>query len=366
MTYVEKSRIVTVTLGRPFSIADDDIDVPLPSNDDETSVGSASTPNGPVGEQRHPRISPFLHLIKMRIKLSHVHQSLYTSARTRDLAAEEKMALRSQLMAEMKAWRSDISHLSFSANVESHSSLSCFDFKEWYEVLYHTTVLTIFRPSPALPHDSHVFHDESTLRILWEASRATILGYKTVLRARRLNYSWVCLYTVFMAGLANIYSIARIARTYVAGLNSFLPPILLATSDCRDCSNVLMAICERWDDARTSCEVFDRLANGALTCLLSAHHSFTSASHAASAATLHCTTQAARHLSPNLSTAEPAEASSMGATAYHDGIGLQTSDDSDTFEGMFLALQATAQEYGYGPTNEVTMSLDHHWFPSFL
>lgn len=91
-----------------------------------------------------------------------------------------------------------------------------------------------------------------------------IARYTEVMRARRLNYSWITLYTIFMAGLANVYSVGRCARRRSQGVAAFLPSYLEVVVVFRDCSNMLTAICERWDDVRSSCEVFNRLSVSAL------------------------------------------------------------------------------------------------------
>ncbi|KAJ5080818.1 fungal-specific transcription factor domain-containing protein [Penicillium angulare] len=125
----------------------------------------------------------------------------------------------------------------------------------------------LFRPSTTFPamegHESDEEADD-VLRLIWESSRQVLAKYFDLLRSRHLNYSWVCLYTIFMAGLANVYSIGCCAQRWKRGILAFLPSYLDVVSDIRDCSNILTAICEKWDDARGSCDIFNQLSMSAL------------------------------------------------------------------------------------------------------
>jgi hypothetical protein len=74
-----------------------------------------------------------------------------------------------------------------------------------------------------------------------------------------------------MAGLTNVYSVGQWARRRKLDPGSFLPPCSDVMTDIKNCSNILTAICERWDDARQSCEIFSRLSDSAFKELFRAH-----------------------------------------------------------------------------------------------
>jgi hypothetical protein len=109
---------------------------------------------------------------------------------------------------------------------------------------------------------------DDVLQIIWNSSRQVLSHYFDLLRDRHLNYSWVCLYTIFMAGLANMYGVGCCSQRRKRGIIAFLPTALDVISDVRDCSNIITAICERWDDARGSCDIFNKLSMSALKELL--------------------------------------------------------------------------------------------------
>jgi hypothetical protein len=105
---------------------------------------------------------------------------------------------------------------------------------------------------------------DDALLILWNSSRQVLANYLELLRVRHLNYSWSCLYTIFMAEMANVYCVGCFAQRKTRGVAAFVPSYWDAISDARDCSNLLTAFCERWNDARPSCDIFNRLSMTAL------------------------------------------------------------------------------------------------------
>jgi hypothetical protein len=85
----------------------------------------------------------------------------------------------------------------------------------------------------------------------------------TVAYTRRLlNYSWITLHGVFIAGLAYVYCVGR-ALTDPTG-TLLVPDYLEIINDTRACSNMLVAISERWNAIRRSCELFNSLSNAVI------------------------------------------------------------------------------------------------------
>ncbi|KAK7903759.1 hypothetical protein LTR67_001779 [Exophiala xenobiotica] len=283
-------RIVSVTLGRTLTLSDDDIDTPLPSplDDDELENQSASSTDNTsaVDANEHERISPFLRLIYVRRLLAKSHRLLHTNVAMRALQGPEKRAIRQNLLSELQDWRQTTANaMPRSSNDESSLAISAFHCASWWEAVYHNAVLVLFRPpatttlvgtaaageGQTMVQDHQDSEAEDVLKIMWETSRKLISNYREVLQARRLNYSWICLYTIFMAGLTNVYSVGQWARRRKLDPGSFLPPCSDVMTDIKNCSNILTAICERWDDARQSCEIFSRLSDSAFKELFRAH-----------------------------------------------------------------------------------------------
>ncbi|KIX06600.1 uncharacterized protein Z518_04576 [Rhinocladiella mackenziei CBS 650.93] len=373
-------RIVSVTLGRPLVPSDDDIDAPLPSSyDDDYLLPSSREPGWNWGTNTAPTTSPFLLLVQLRRILSRTHRFLHTSITSRDLPLHDKQEIRKELLMELRQWKSQIPQLlDLQKRTEQSSTLSAFTFQSWYEALYHTTVLLLYRPSSTFPSrgPQTSLLEDNVPKVIWESSRATIAKYKDILQARRLNYSWVCLYTIFMAGLANIYSVARCAQMHKSdpiSNSSFLPPLVEAVADIRDCSNILIAICERWDDARSSCEIFSRLSNSAIGELYKAHLQNSrpeqtngnlnsinpTATTTAATSTRDTSSQAAGPILPGVS---PLAQAQLEMIPDIMDTTKQTTENVDDFRLFFQDLQTDVHGNGCDGANEVLLGLDMEWF----
>lgn len=258
-------RIVSSTLGRPVILRDEEIDVPLPSHldDDQFNLSQPLPPSEPslhgdVGEQT----SPFLHLIRIRRLSGQILSLFYNNRRCADVPVEEKRLVRRRFSREIRAWRDDTRHLNLHKVRGERNGLSSFTSPEWYEAVYNNAILLLYRPSPYLPQPTTVLFAEDgepDLVVLLNAAEGSIKAYSELHKKRQLNYSWTTLHGVFLAGLTYIYCIERILRGQRGrGLASDVFNIIETT---RACSNILVAICERWNATRRSCELFDKLTN---------------------------------------------------------------------------------------------------------
>lgn len=298
---------------------------------------------------------------------------LYTSTNTRLLSAEQREAIRQELLSELDDWRASNERLlKLSPKSSLDGVLSAFTDRNWYEALYHNAVLLLYRPSTAFPHQSlqSSVANEDNLKAMWDASRATIHNYKHVLGARKLNYSWICLYSIFIAGLSNVYSVGRCAQRRATDRTSFLPPVVDVVDDVRECSNILTAICERWDDARSSCEIFSRLSNGAIRELLKAQASQDDAPNTTQTAPA-VIGQPLMSADPGYGTQMP-EWSGAGSHSRRPGTagGLDPmantvppqSDNIHDFQQLFQDVQTSFYDHGFDGSNEVFFGFDKDWF----
>ncbi|KAH8893051.1 hypothetical protein GQ53DRAFT_822538 [Thozetella sp. PMI_491] len=309
-------------------------------------------------------------MIRLRRILSRIHRTLYANTTTRLLPLEQRQAIRNELLSELEEWRASTSRLQLAPRSDSEGVLSAFTDPAWYQAICHNAVLLLYRPSTAFPHQSqqHSEGGEDILRAMWHASRATISSYREVLRARKLNYSWICLYSIFIAGLSNVHSVGRCAQRRATDRNSFLPSVTDVVDDIRDCSNILTAICERWDDARSSCEIFSRLSNGAIKELLKAHSLQNSSSN-----TNHVVLAGGNPASRSSDQTDEAPAvewgNSLGAMRnlgqvdhQFTGADQQPQDNMDEFQQLFQDVQTSLYEDGVDGSNEVFFGFDKDWF----
>ncbi|KAH8697577.1 fungal-specific transcription factor domain-containing protein [Talaromyces proteolyticus] len=370
--YHNLERIVSISLGRPLALHDDDIHVRLPSAADDEALDKTSTNTFSSSQAT----SPFLMHILLRKIQSKIHRFMYTSRSVQVLPLHERQAIRRELFNELQDWRKNISLLPLPP-ADSLSAITCsYLHPSWYQALYHSGCLQLFRPSATFPATEGLesYEDmDDVLQIIWNSSRLVLAKYFELLCDRHLNYSWVCLYTIFIAGLANVYSVGCCAQRRKRGIMAFLPSFFDVVSDVRDCSNILTAICERWGDARGSCDIFNQLSMSALKGLV--------------ATSFHQKTDKTAPVSRNNQTIiEPQSMTSANGemrdsavngrrltpqtlpSPGYSGLDQYTSnsfapfDPIVDFQQMFLEMQETISTRGQVETDEVMLGFSQEWF----
>jgi hypothetical protein len=150
------------------------------------------------------------------------------------------------------------------------SERSCFLSPVWYRVLYANAKLSIWRPCPLL---ADLSHDQHSLQNIYDSSIQAITAYSALHKSRKINYSWIALQSIFMAGLSFLYSVSRHFREQHNHLSPSSTECCLLREDpraidisqiSRACSNVMVAVAERWNALRHCHEVFDRLSDAVL------------------------------------------------------------------------------------------------------
>lgn len=270
-------RIVSITLGRPLAIHLDDIDTELPhavqglAASPEASLSPSETFDSP---QWQSRTAIFLHIIRYRTVSGKVLSLLHNT--TRRKSNMDYNAIREGLAQELQAWYQEINNLPL---VDSDSLLgqdkSSFRSRDWYRMLFHNGILMLYRPSSVF-QDS--LQTNSILFRIFESAQQSISVYSYLHRTRKINYSWVTLHAVFIAGLSYIYAIrshfqtrrshlrysADHSATYSGTELPFDPTVMTIVNDTRACSTVLVAVSERWMSARNCHVVFGRLSDAVL------------------------------------------------------------------------------------------------------
>ncbi|RFU35285.1 hypothetical protein B7463_g1034, partial [Scytalidium lignicola] len=260
-------RVVSITLGRPVAIDVAEVDVSLPSIEIEHLTRPPSLESTLPSDLNRTAI--FIHIVNYRLLCGKIMRTLHGLKRPGD--NEESMRkLRDDLALELESWRSKTEDLHL-PEMDLSSTIpanwSSFRSKEWYEVIYNNAVLMLFRPSPML---STISGDSTTLRKLFTSSKQAVILYAYLHRSRKINYSWITLHSIFMAGLTYIYALSRHFRERRRGpaaSGSVLDPDpspIEIVNDTRACSNVLVAVSERWNTLRGCHEVFDKLSDAVL------------------------------------------------------------------------------------------------------
>ena len=271
-------RIASTILGRPLAINLDDVDTEFPSvtESTDTSPSGALSPNESfVSQQWQSRNAIFVHITRYRAICGQILSSLHNATKKKREVSGYS-TVQQGLAHELEEWRSGIDTLPL---IDIHSAVnkdkSSFRAREWYELLYHNGVLMLYRPSTTL-HDTP--RSSEMLQSILQAAQQSIATYAQLHRSRKINYSWITLHAVFIAGLSYSYAVRSHFQTRRRQLKTPMdevqnrqealltsdPSISQIVNDTRACSTVLVALSERWGTARTCHDVFGRLTDAVL------------------------------------------------------------------------------------------------------
>ncbi|KAK5175649.1 uncharacterized protein LTR77_000788 [Saxophila tyrrhenica] len=260
---IAMDRICSQILGRPLAIRDEDVDALLPSSSYDTVI------TRPLAAKIAgvSRIRIFNHVITYRLLCGRLLSTLHRK-RAPEMTVADAMNVRDKFAAELEKWNDGSKDLGLSDSTDTASrQQSCYLSKVWYEVLYANAALMIWRPSPLL---ADITHDQPMLQKIFDSATHAVNTYSALHKSRQINYSWVTLQSIFMAGLSYIYAVSRHMRearqptTSKTCLLAQDPSTIEIINVTRACSNVLVAVAERWSVLRHCHEVFDRLSDAVL------------------------------------------------------------------------------------------------------
>lgn len=263
-------RIVSNILGRPFSIQMSDVDAQLPTteNDEVMAMGLSETVTSHHSLSGSTDI--FVHIVQYRLLCGKIVTTMHGQP-GRSMQDENIISLRDGLAEDVVHWGRKTLHLILPPEA---ASSSCFRSKAWFEMLFHNAMLMLYRPSPKLD----VSQDADGLQRIFSSAKESITLYSALHRSRRLNHSWLSLQAIFMSGLSYIFAASMHFRERQRINSLSNPPLpsdngplgrdpttLEVVNDTRACSNVLIAVSERWSALRHCSEVFNRLSDAVLT-----------------------------------------------------------------------------------------------------
>lgn len=260
--------MVSITLGRPLAIHLDDVNLALPDCD-AGQFPSLTERTAVFSSESQQRIAAFVHITRYRILCGKIMTSLHQGRHNVD----EALALSRQadISNELERWRLQTRSLNLNSynGVPAISWSSSFLTPEWYELLYHNALLMLYRPSPALSLDSS--RASVVLPIIYSSAKQSIGFYAHLHGLSRMNYTWITLHSVFLAGLSFLYAAGRHFRSrknqrqgHDLPMLGSDPSILEIVNISRSCSNVLVAVSERGNIPRQCHHVFDRLGDAVL------------------------------------------------------------------------------------------------------
>ncbi|KAK9364498.1 fungal-specific transcription factor domain-containing protein [Lipomyces kononenkoae] len=241
-------RSVCVTLGRPFCIADRDIDVDLPANVDEEVRNETELEKAIVSCTMNDVTSMTSAIFIMQIKriASHIQEKIYRVDK-QDLPPDDKFE---QLRKELDDWGQSILNCKTILPLSSTPTPKLYMSEEYYMLNYHQNMRLLFVPKlPMLTSDTEEF------KLCLRSSGQLCQIYKRLNQyLRTVSYSFLALQASFMAGITMIYCYTKD--------QSILDTQFLA--DIRACSTVLYIIAERWPASKHFRDSFEAYLNSAI------------------------------------------------------------------------------------------------------
>lgn len=346
-------RVVSVSLGRPFSIADRHIDLPLPVDIDDdvrdpallppaspASGTPESSTHGVTGKHRITSLTFSIYLITLRRIDSRIQHKIYRADRPLH-SLRSKM---DRLFLELEEWKA--------------SALQRFTGSDLdYPMLHYNRALRLLiQPFlPSLPLTDPYYH------ICLRAAGDICQTHKRLHQTLEYGHSFLAVQTVFISGITLLYAL----WTHSDQVWS-----VRMSNDIRACSTVLFVMGERAAWVKKYRDAFELLVNAAMEKLQG-----NEAAKTAGMAELMSMT--AQHAGLGVGACPGANASSAGPAGYMDGNihdpslghepGIATAPDS----GYAGAGTGTGQSQNTGinpgftasqkgpPLNNETASQDH-------
>ncbi|KAL4764708.1 transcription factor domain-containing protein [Aspergillus foveolatus] len=184
---------MAINMGRPLGIHENDITVPLPLPlmDDQLDE-SFTAPDTPLLPQIKDT-STFIHIIQLRKINARIYTSFHSISPTSSDTHE--------LGATRNAFFSELNHWLIMAPRYVRTS-STFQSQEWFQIAFHHAVLSLYRPSRAVPMPS-----SEDLRLCMESAIGLINSYSSLYARNRIKYTFVAIHSLFMAAVTMLYAL---------------------------------------------------------------------------------------------------------------------------------------------------------------
>ncbi|KAF0320327.1 C6 transcription factor [Colletotrichum asianum] len=221
-------RTIAISLGRPLSIADNQIDVEFP----DTCINSSSSASGTVGND----ITLAVVLFKLRRIESKIHHSIYRT----DKALDTLRPKLDRLYQRLQNWRVSLNEWMAPNHPELNYAL----------LLYNRALRLLIQPFLPLLPPSDQFYG-----LCMRAAGDICQAHKRLHQTLDYGHSFIAVQTVFVAGVTLLYGL------WTQG--NELWSVALA-NDIRACSLVLFVMGERAPWVRKYRDAFEVLVNAAM------------------------------------------------------------------------------------------------------
>ncbi|OWB61317.1 DNA binding protein [[Candida] boidinii] len=234
-------RQVCVYLGRPFGIPEESVHVPFPTDLDDALIVHDDTVHD--YSKRTSTMSSYktvsLAIFKIRQIQAEVQSILYER---KELPRKYK---------DLKEWRRNISNRLDqwkSNSPKTQRKMNCDFNMEFFNLNYNHTRVMLNGLSPG----NLTLTTENYLNV-WESSKNVILSYYELFQDKLVNYTWVAVHNLFMAGTSYLYSIYHCPEVRLRTSLQEIQQIALY------CNLILSSLSDRCDAAIHSRAVFEIL-----------------------------------------------------------------------------------------------------------
>lgn len=205
--------VVSVALGRPFAIHDDDIDIAVSSSLGELTKSTNEYQDFSASDNTHPTspehpdppnlaqpsdLAVPLHILSLRRIASAISRQVYSTRNTANLTPTERSHTLSTLHHSLLTWRRNMPFPLPDHHQASVPHLTT----TWYDFNYYTHLALLYRPSPLYPSS-----DLSRIRILESAASQSIRLAYSMHQQQRLAYNWLTFLALFTSTISLVYAV---------------------------------------------------------------------------------------------------------------------------------------------------------------
>lgn len=227
-------RVISMSLGRPFSIADRHIDLPLPLDVDDT-VQDPALLAAPPPSDRTTTLTFAVYLIQLRRIDSRIQHKIYRA----DKPLHTLRSKMDRLFLELQEWRESALLRNFSGSDLDYTTLH-----------YNRALRILIQPFlPALSLADPYYH------ICLNAAGDICQTHKRLHQTLEYGHSFLAVQTVFMGGITLLYAL----WTHTNEVWS-----VRMSNDIRACSTVLFVMGERAAWVKKYRDAFELLVNAAM------------------------------------------------------------------------------------------------------
>ncbi|QLQ81049.1 hypothetical protein HG537_0E04040 [Torulaspora globosa] len=189
-------RQICIYFGRPFGIPEENVTAQYPSVLDDALITTSNDDISDYSKVKTSISTPkviALAMFKIRRIQANIVQVLY--AQNGEVPRK---------FADLESWRSHIHEVLdkwFEKEVpRTHKKMNCKFTTEFFSLNYFFTKCMLYGLSP-----KNLALSDRDFEIVYDATKGTIETYDILCTKQKINFTWVAVHNIFMAGMTNLY-----------------------------------------------------------------------------------------------------------------------------------------------------------------